>query len=74
MSDNLIWSINHTIQSLESLKALLEGRRVLGSLPSEYPHQFGHSEWECERSPTGHCMYTTDWDSCIFCGDPEERK
>ena len=34
--------------------------------------------WECVNSPTGFCIYniTEDpcMDSCIICGDPEERK
>ena len=34
--------------------------------------------WECENSPTGHCIYDnqTDWhhDDCLVCHDPSERK
>ena len=34
--------------------------------------------WECEDSPTGHCVYDEDTDrahdDCIFCHGPEERK
>jgi hypothetical protein len=34
--------------------------------------------WECPESPTGFCVYDQyedpAHDSCIFCGDPAERK
>jgi len=34
--------------------------------------------WECSASPTGLCWYDdledTMWDSCLFCGEPHERK
>jgi hypothetical protein len=33
--------------------------------------------WECEKSPTGYCVYHDEdsmHDTCLFCGDPEERK
>lgn len=34
--------------------------------------------WDCEKSPIGCCMYNHNedrfHDSCLFCGDPEERK
>ncbi len=36
----------------------------------------GHS-WDCEGSPTDHCIYNTwkdAWkDHCLFCGDPLDR-
>jgi hypothetical protein len=36
----------------------------------------GH--WECVKSPLGRCQYDLEKDpaadSCIHCGDPEERK
>ena len=36
-------------------------------------------EWTCCRSPTSHCVYNPasdpgDLDSCLYCGDPYERK
>lgn len=35
-------------------------------------------EWDCEKSPTGHCVYRPAVDpcrdSCLFCFDPLERK
>jgi hypothetical protein len=30
--------------------------------------------WECDDSPTGQCVYDADWDDCVFCHGPEERK
>ncbi len=34
--------------------------------------------WECDKSPTGLCVYDDENDSChdqcLFCGEPEERK
>lgn len=38
-----------------------------------------HSEYhECDKSPTGRCVYAIDqdpsWDFCLYCGDPHERK
>ncbi len=30
--------------------------------------------WYCKDSPTLECKYTTDYDSCDYCGEPEERK
>lgn len=68
------YEIDDIIESLEQLKALNAGIRKLGSKKQDYPHQFSHSDWECKGSPTNFCMYTVDWDSCIFCGEPDERK
>lgn len=30
--------------------------------------------WWCPRSPNHVCKYSTDFDSCDYCGSPEERK
>jgi len=32
--------------------------------------------WDCKLSPLGHCLYSYEYDepTCIFCGEPEERK
>ena len=30
--------------------------------------------WYCEDSPTKTCKYSTDYDICDICGQPEERK
>ena len=70
--------LNSAIADLEHMRELLPKviakEPVLGDEPNDYPWQFGHSDWDCEGSPTKHCMYTTDWDCCIFCGEPDERK
>lgn len=74
MSGNLTRSIDDAIEALELAKQLITERRVLGSSPMDYPHQFSHSDWGCKDSPTGCCMYTNDRDACIFCYEPDERK
>jgi hypothetical protein len=43
------------------------------------PHGSGQDfAWDCSESPTGYCEYDDETDpardSCIHCGDPEERK
>jgi hypothetical protein len=38
------------------------------------PSHFDHGSWDCDDSPTGKCVYTSDHDDCIFCHGPEERK
>tara|TARA_R100001244_G_scaffold57828_1_gene48932 strand:+ start:1348 stop:1623 length:276 start_codon:yes stop_codon:yes gene_type:complete len=35
--------------------------------------------WDCDDSPFGYCAYNvrdlgSRYDSCIFCGEPDERK
>ena len=30
--------------------------------------------WYCPENPTHVCQYSRDFDSCDFCGEPEERK
>jgi len=34
--------------------------------------------WDCEKSPTGMCVYNSSEDPCndvcLYCGHPEERK
>jgi 3',5'-cyclic AMP phosphodiesterase CpdA len=30
--------------------------------------------WWCPKSPDGFCEYSTTFDSCDWCGEPEERK
>lgn len=74
--DNIVSDLQNVIRSLQGLDEDFSTRAELGSFPRDYPHQFFHSDWECEDSPTGYCMYTqySTYDSCIFCGDPDERK
>lgn len=70
--------LNSAISSLEHMRELLPKviakESVLGDESKDYPWQFAHGDWDCEGSPTKYCMYTNDWDSCIFCGQPDERK
>lgn len=64
------------IRELEDLKASIPDDDVkLGTHPDHYhPRYFYHSDWDCKDSPTKHCMYTKDFDACIFCYEPDERK
>ena len=38
----------------------------------------GEPRWECEDSPSGYCRYNFEddppGDSCVYCGQPLERK
>ena len=42
------------------------------------PRRLSYGSWDCEKSPTGSCVYNTDMDpahdECLFCREPEERK
>ncbi len=48
-------------------------RLVAGGSGDRWSHN-----WDCESSPTKHCLYDDDddpaHDHCVFCGDPYERK
>lgn len=39
---------------------------------------FGDTFWQCPKNITGWCLYDNfkdrAHDSCVFCGEPEERK
>lgn len=51
-------------------------RLLINSLPVEVDLYNGE-EWDCELSPIGRCIYKIDDCgelTCIFCGEPEERK
>lgn len=42
-----------------------------------YDYIFEGEYWDCHLSPFGRCLYTLDGSgepTCIFCGEPEERK
>lgn len=73
---NVRHEISSIITKLEDIKEQLPEGRKIGSHWSDYdPMYFQHGDWECDESPTGMCMYTNrDYDSCIFCNDPDERK
>jgi hypothetical protein len=68
--------ISSLIRELEDLKSSIpDGSERLGSHPDHYnPLYFHHSDWDCKESPTKFCMYTKDYDTCIFCYEPDERK
>ena len=51
-------------------------RLLIGSLPIE-EDLYNGEEWDCELSPIGRCIYKVEdcgESTCIFCGEPEERK
>lgn len=51
-------------------------RLLIDSLPVEVDLYNGE-EWDCELSPIGRCIYKIDNCgelTCIFCGEPEERR
>ena len=60
---------------LEAIQA--EAAKALGVATDEIE---GGEVWECEddKNPTGMCYYDGRedpcWDSCLFCGEPYERK
>lgn len=67
--------VDHAIRNLELLKEAIPQGREPGSHPHDYPTHFQHGDWDCENSPTGYCMYTNhEYDGCIFCYEPDERK
>lgn len=68
--------VQDSIRNLEKLKEALPEGRKLGSHREDYDATyFQHGGWDCKESPTGNCMYTNeDYDSCIFCYGPDERK
>lgn len=75
---HIIRPANNEIHNCERM--LLE--LCLADLQTQYPDlQFsdltcGH--WQCEDSLLGHCVYDAPddpcLDSCLYCGDPNERK
>lgn len=51
-------------------------RLLIDSLPVE-ADLYNGEEWDCELSPIGRCIYKIDDCgelTCIFCGEPEERR
>jgi len=72
-----------TLKMLLLKKLLLEQevRRTTGMLSVEIqkilPNHYMGS-WECSKSPVGWCILDSDADdnseSCIYCGEPDERK
>ena len=42
----------------------------------DYKDIYDGDRWDCNLSPLGYCLYSDDEGepTCIFCGEPEERK
>lgn len=52
-----------------------DAQKEVARLSLQDIHQFSLGSWECKESPTGQCVYTNrEYDSCIFCYEPDERK
>ena len=69
---NQEWAIQKHIDDIS--EKVLESGELVAYDPLK--HSIGN--WECETSPIGVCVYDSEedpcWDSCIFCGEPDERK
>lgn len=58
----------------------LTRREVLKEAWPEYEPMWHVVEvfWDCPKSPFGYCAYDKvddpAWDTCLFCGEPYERK
>lgn len=51
-------------------------RKACKELEVDSNEVFFGDDWNCNFSPLGHCIYKYDCGepTCIFCGEPEERK
>ncbi len=71
--------IESIVESRRKMTWLIESilDRHMGEDEGQW-HTVGSELWECSKSPVGLCVYhkVNDrmHDSCIFCGEPEERK
>jgi hypothetical protein len=72
----LKYELDDTILKLKRFRdSIPDDDREIGTHPNDYnPLYFHHGDWDCKDSPTKNCMYTVDFDCCIFCGEPDERK
>ena len=80
-SEKLALSIlKHNSKSMYQLydSAKRKERKYITSLYEQLNQNlFEGEKWDCYLSPFGYCLYTFDeYDepTCIFCGEPEERK
>lgn len=51
--------------------------KFLDNYGNEFDQIFYGDKWDCHLSPFGYCLYHYDGGgepTCIFCGEPEERK
>lgn len=69
------------VSRLEDLRRTTAQDFVIEVLPEPKPNKDDLSfsqTWECDGSPTGYCVYNDVEDpindSCVFCGQPDERK
>jgi|SRR5690606_10157747 len=49
----------------------------LGRIIERDPGSIRVGNWECEKSPNKRCIYNmaiAEYDECLFCGGPAERK
>ena len=73
--NQLKYELDDTIRKLKRFRDSIPDNREIGTHPNDYnPIYFHHSDWGCKDSPTKFCMYTNDFDACIFCYEPDERK
>lgn len=80
--DGLNKDIDKAIRDIDAAYKKLED--LYDGLSDEISRQIGQrvcletSDWECEKSPIGVCCFDvcsdTDNDTCVFCGEPDERK
>ena len=70
--------INSSLNTFEGvLRVAIIDEKSTPENPIHYNHiSFGY--WECKDSPTDKCVYGFLYDhandSCIYCGEPDERK
>lgn len=59
-----------------AISVLMNKRNEL--LKKAFPANLCQGDWDCPNSPTGLCGYDPRkdpaFDSCVFCGEPDERK
>ena len=79
--DTDIEQLERQIRALREQRLSCVQAAVYAALPEPKPDpsDLDFTEtWDCDGSPTGHCAYNTaedpTCDSCLFCGQPEERK
>ncbi len=65
---------------LEELKKDIKQKKydLIFDITGLQPDKIRLGDWDCEKSPTGKCVYDIIEDPCrdhcVFCGEPDERK
>lgn len=81
--DGLLWPLELDLLNagqafLEYMEKVREEVARIAKIRDELPAGQELGSWECPKSPHGLCVYVPAddpcRDSCIYCGDPEERK